>query len=213
MREELISVGRLWKIIQSNIEPKLREMGGYDPAVGAYGTDPAEGLAPGDILGITRPAGYEHYAVYIGNKRVIHFAAAEGDFGLAEVREAPMSDFLDGQRDFFLLDFSRLGKRPEKKAHGSPSVLTPLHEVGARVVRDAIDDALSEPDDPAVTHIYTPEETVARAKSVIGANEHSFERDYDLVFNNCEHFAVWCKTGLHKSYQIENLLKLLTPEN
>ena len=53
---------------------------------------------------------------------------------------------------------------------------------------------------------------MARARSVIGANEHSFERDYDLLFNNCEHFAIWCKTGVRKSYQVENILKLLTPD-
>ena len=204
-------MGRLFKIIQSNIEPKLRELGGYDPDVGSFGTDPAQGLEPGDILGITRPAGYEHYAVYIGGGRVIHFAGADGDLGLAEVREAPMSAFLDGQRDFFVLDFTRLGKRPDRKPHGSPSVLTPLHEVGVKVISDAIDSALARPEDPDIIHIYTPEETVARAKSVIGANEHSFERDYHLLFNNCEHFAVWCKTGLHKSYQVEDILSFLIP--
>ena len=204
-------MGRLLKIIQSNIEPRLRELGGYDPDAGACGADPTDGLVPGDILGITRPAGYEHYAVYIGEGRVIHFAAADGDFGLAEVREAPMRDFLDGQRDFFVLDFAGLGKRPVRKAHGSPSVLTPLHEVGIRVISDAVDSALADPDDPDIVRIYTPEETVARAKSVIGANEHSFQRDYDLLFNNCEHFAVWCKTGLRRSYQVEDILKALIP--
>ena len=111
---------RLFKIIQSNIEPKLRELGGYDPAVGSVDFEPADGLKAGDILGITRAAGYEHYAVYIGDNRVIHFAAEEGDFGEAAVREAPLSDFLDGQREFFVLDFSCIGKRPTKKAHGSP---------------------------------------------------------------------------------------------
>lgn len=205
-------MGRLFKIIQSNIEPKLREMGGYDYATGSLDSDPADGLYLGDILGVTRPAGYEHYAVYIGNGKVIHFAAPEGDFGEAGIREASLSDFLDGQREFFVLDFSAVGKRPVKKDHGSPSVLTPLHEVGAKVIKDAINDTLSEPDDPELTRIYSPEETVARARSVIGANEHSFQRDYDLVFNNCEHFAVWCKTGVHKSYQVENILKLLTPD-
>lgn len=31
------------------------------------------------------------------------------------------------------------------------------------------------------------------------------ERDYHLVFNNCEHFAAWCKTGKHRSHQVENV--------
>ena len=210
--KEMVNISKLFKIIQSNIEPKLREMGGYNYSTGSLDNEPAAGLEPGDILGITSPAGYEHYAVYIGDERVIHFAAAEGDFGEAEIREAPLTDFLDGQREFFVLDFSAVGKRPVKKDHGSPSVLTPLHEVGAKVIKDAVSDALSDPDDAEITHIFTAEETVARARSVIGANEHSFERDYDLLFNNCEHFAIWCKTGVRKSYQVENILKLLTPD-
>lgn len=27
------------------------------------------------------------------------------------------------------------------------------------------------------------------------------ESDYDLLRNNCEHFAVWCKTGIRQSSQ------------
>lgn len=40
---------------------------------------------------------------------------------------------------------------------------------------------------------------VQRAKSRLG------ESKYNLFFNNCEHFATWCKTGLHDSEQVRNL--------
>ena len=40
--------------------------------------------------------------------------------------------------------------------------------------------------------------TLRRAMSRIG------EQDYNLLFNNCEHFATWCKTGRHRSSQIES---------
>ena len=70
------------------------------------GEESVELLYPGDIIGIKRPLGYEHFAVYAGNGRVIHFAARDGDFGDAAIREAPIADFLDGQSDFFVLDFS-----------------------------------------------------------------------------------------------------------
>ena len=46
--------------------------------------------------------------------------------------------------------------------------------------------------------LYSPEETVKRAKSRLG--EHS----YNLITNNCEHFAWWCKTGESKSEQVED---------
>ena len=45
------------------------------------------------------------------------------------------------------------------------------------------------------------EKTLERAKSRVG------EKNYNLLFNNCEHFANWCKTGFHRSSQIENWLK------
>ena len=43
--------------------------------------------------------------------------------------------------------------------------------------------------------------TVQRATSRIG------EQSYNLLFNNCEHFANWCKTGQHRSKQMEDCLK------
>ena len=42
--------------------------------------------------------------------------------------------------------------------------------------------------------------TLRRAMSRIG------EQNYNLLFNNCEHFANWCKTGRHRSGQVEDLL-------
>ena len=39
--------------------------------------------------------------------------------------------------------------------------------------------------------------TLRRAMGRIG------EQRYNLLFNNCEHFAHWCKTGRHRSAQVE----------
>ena len=43
------------------------------------------------------------------------------------------------------------------------------------------------------------EVVVRRAESRVG------DRDYDVFANNCEHFAVWCKTGVHQSTQVDSL--------
>lgn len=43
---------------------------------------------------------------------------------------------------------------------------------------------------------YVPEVVVARAESRLG------ERQYQLLTNNCEHFANWCKTGRSESRQL-----------
>lgn len=42
---------------------------------------------------------------------------------------------------------------------------------------------------------YGPRKTVQRARSMIGKG------DYNLFNHNCEHFAIWCKTGHLKSTQ------------
>jgi hypothetical protein len=51
--------------------------------------------------------------------------------------------------------------------------------------------------------LYSPRETVKRAKSLIGRT------DYNLVFNNCEHFAYWCKTGRRESFQVKDVCERL----
>lgn len=45
---------------------------------------------------------------------------------------------------------------------------------------------------------YIPSVVVDRAESRLG------ERQYDLFFNNCEHFATWCKTGRSECEQLNN---------
>ena len=44
---------------------------------------------------------------------------------------------------------------------------------------------------------YSGEECARRALSRLGEDE------YNLVFNNCEHFATWCATGKKRSPQVE----------
>jgi hypothetical protein len=45
---------------------------------------------------------------------------------------------------------------------------------------------------------FVPEMVIERAESRLG------EQKYDLFFNNCEHFANWCKTGRSESPQLES---------
>ena len=46
------------------------------------------------------------------------------------------------------------------------------------------------------TSCFDPETVVSRAESKLG------ERKYNAFTNNCEHFALWCKTGVSSSVQI-----------
>lgn len=53
-----------------------------------------------------------------------------------------------------------------------------------------------EPDPQEFERIYSGTETVMRAR------EKTNEKDYNLIWNNCEHFAVWCKTGEKRARQV-----------
>jgi hypothetical protein len=48
---------------------------------------------------------------------------------------------------------------------------------------------------------------VSRAQSRLG------EQKYNLLFNNCEHFATWCKTGFSDSKQIRDFIPFVTQLN
>ncbi|EGJ8836595.1 lecithin retinol acyltransferase family protein [Escherichia coli] len=50
--------------------------------------------------------------------------------------------------------------------------------------------------------IYTPVQVVARARARLG------EDAYNVIFNNCEHFATWCVTGKAESKQVKSKVKL-----
>ena len=54
---------------------------------------------------------------------------------------------------------------------------------------------------PSDQDIYSPEKVVSRAQSCLG------EDDYNLVFNNCEHFACWCVTGKKRSEQVQAIMR------
>lgn len=47
---------------------------------------------------------------------------------------------------------------------------------------------------------YISDAVVKRAESRLG------EKKYNLLFNNCEHFATWCKTGVTYSQQVKDFI-------
>ncbi|RMD64120.1 hypothetical protein D6833_04790 [Candidatus Parcubacteria bacterium] len=71
---------------------------------------------------------------------------------------------------------------------------------GARVRRDSLRDFARGsrvyvwPHNPA--NVLPPEEVVTRAASRIGHG------GYDMLWNNCEHFAWWAKAGKPRSLQV-----------
>jgi hypothetical protein len=59
---------------------------------------------------------------------------------------------------------------------------------------------------PITVVAYPEEEVSAPGVTVRRAMGRLGEQNYNLLFNNCEHFAHWCKTGRHRSSQVEDWL-------
>lgn len=126
-----------------------------------YFTDEQKEAEAGDVIYVQRSF-YKHYGVYIGNKKVIHFAPKK-EGGIAIIHKTTLSKFLGDETDYHVVDFS--GEK-----------------------------------------VYTRKATVRRAKRCIGI------KGYNLFSANCEHFALWCRTGHRHSTQIEDPEKAIPPE-
>ena len=59
---------------------------------------------------------------------------------------------------------------------------------------------VEETDEPGA---FPPDRVVDRARSMIGR----LHGEYNIAFNNCEHFTHWCKYGTKESSQVNTVLK------
>lgn len=116
---------------------------------------------PGDVV-VAHRGLYNHYGIYIGDGRVIHYSAGMGielDANKAKIIETSIVDFLDGSGLY-----------------------------------------VEESDEPGA---FPPDRVVERAKSMLG----KMHGEYNIAFNNCEHFTHWCKYGTKESSQVNTVLK------
>lgn len=154
----------------------------------------------GDIVFVDRGL-YRHFAVYIGDGKVIHYAPPGNTLKFcsdeASIHEATLAEFLGDATQYGICEFS-----DQLAADTLEDELWDVFHVVLRAVTESKKKKKKRKSKQAedVYHLYTPEETVARAKGRLG------ERNYDLVENNCEHFALWCKTGLSESRQVNRIL-------
>ena len=136
----------------------------------------------GDVIFVYRYiALYRHFGIYIGNNKVIHFAAPNGDFDTekAYIHETTLSHFSEGS-DIHIMTFN------EDYESGS-------------ILRNILKSYEYE--------LQSPQQTVIRAKSMLGCRGIG-NAGYNIIFNNCEDFAIWCKTNIAESKQVNDLLNL-----
>lgn len=145
----------------------------------------------GDVIGVRR-SGYKHFGIYLNDYCIIHYASRSGDFGNDIcIHETTLKKFLDGANNYFICKFP--------KTYGKPSeinIRAPLSSSSFVPQWDNLFKILKRFN----YNLYSPEETVQRAR------ERSGESKYNLVTNNCEHFAIWCKTGISESHQVNEIL-------
>ena len=162
----------------------------------------------GDVIYVERDCGifgYKHFGICSGNRKVIHYTKGGGDAFDGVIRETSLADFLDGGRNCYVCLFDSDGTRSNIESAILPTELITATAIrpqtavgillGAKAIYDLIFGERGK--------LYSPKETVYRARSRLG------ERGYNLLLHNCEHFAIWCKTGVEKSDQVEEFIELV----
>lgn len=137
-------------------------------------------IAPGCLLIFDRAGGlYEHWAVYIGNGQVVHLTGGE-----ATPRPS-------------------LSRMVGRVALGSMSPcvqVSMLSDVIKRCSTVKVDDDRHQ---TLLKEVYPAQAVVERALSMVGCP------GYHVAFNNCEHFATWCRYGMGYSKQSGSFFKAL----
>lgn len=172
----------------------------------------------GDIIGVERTL-YDHYGVYVSDGEVIEFSAHNAD-GKSIIQKTTFARFLGDSKECFYLVFGDTYCEPGK-VYFSPSVRTvsgisqdfwKKFRIFADSIRPAPSEFLSRNlgdalNTPKNYRLRSPAETVRRARAQLGKTSFGeSEADYSLHRNNCEHFAIWCKTGVMLSTQAEGHL-------
>ncbi|MAG34447.1 MAG: hypothetical protein CL908_26550 [Deltaproteobacteria bacterium] len=138
-------------------------------------------MARGDHIFVERLNGfYSHHGIDCGDGTVIHYNGP--DPIRSRVHRCPMEQFHRGD------DLQVRQPETETKwgAHGG------LADVVVGLTDSLTGRRLENAD-------TSPDSIVARAESRLG------EGGFDFLFNNCEHFASWCRTGSSRSTQSETL--------
>ncbi len=138
----------------------------------------------GDVIFCRRYVSiYKHFGIYVGSGKVIHFAPRNGDIGSeAYIHETTIEEFADGNT-VYIMDF------PEEYECGSF-----LRYI---VHKDEY-------------QLQSPHQTVERARMLIGKRGIDGD-EYHFLVNNCENFAIWCKTNVAECRQLNSWIDSIMP--
>ena len=153
-------------------------------------------LENGDVIKVRRNFFYDHYGIYVAmNNSVIHYTTPkkEGDgkdSGIFRdccgvVRETSLDEFLDGAESFEVCRY--------------PKEVSWFFLWRARETFEVRRDEVKKNRPPfcEIDQESPGGQAVKKAKSLLGENK------YNLVWNNCEHFAVFCRYNYRASGQVQ----------
>ena len=144
----------------------------------------------GDILCVEDGL-LKRYGVCTSTSEKIIFYG-ENSHGVRVVHEVSFSDFLKGAEHFSICDFPKEYGRPTEWEQTSPitGVVMPQHKIYG---------ILNKLWKIRNYRRYSHEETARRAEGCLGSKGYA----------TSEHFAIWCKTGISESHELESLQELL----
>lgn len=172
-------------------------------------------LEYGDVIRVNRGI-YYHYGIYADDRTVYQYASRDGNEigGNATVHITTLEKFAKGGT-VQKLRFSNLlwsdkvtvlgNGNNDLKFRSASEYLAYVKQMCKALAIDPIDFFRMIRSIRSDYRIYTPEQTIKRAESRLG------ESSYNLALNNCESYAMWCKTGVNISYQTLSVLFIMGP--
>jgi hypothetical protein len=149
-------------------------------------------MARADHIFVRRFNGvYKHHGVDCGDGSVIHYTSP-GWRDRRCIERTAMEDFSRGD-ELEVVDYEAFQQTLAQKDRMEELLRSSRRRIYRMLdsLRGLAVDELDAGDDAVI----------ARAESRLG------ESSFDLISNNCEHFAAWCKTGISNSEQIEAVWK------
>jgi len=141
-------------------------------------------MARADHIFVPRLGGlFTHHGIDYGDGTVVHFTASSWATPRS-VQRTSIRDFARGA-PVAIRDYGKFFQRLSRPEHLPRRLQIRFRREFSRLVGRNEHVAAFEPD-----------AVIARAVSRIGSS------DFDMVLNNCEHFATWCKTGISDSEQV-----------
>ena len=172
-------------------------------------------LKYGDVIRVNRGI-YYHYGIYADDRTVYQYASRMGSEieGNATVHITTLEKFARGgtvQKLAFqsLLRTNKVtileNENSETRFKSAAEYLVYVKQMCKALAIDPLDFFMIIRSIRSDYKLYTPEQTIRRAESRLG------ESSYNLALNNCESYAMWCKTGVNISYQTLSVLFLMGP--